>query len=134
MYTLESTLARLKIEDRIREANQQRLAHEFHRREQSSSTPTAVWEPGAHGPRDMAPDIRTLPQSGQLKGLVAYPGGGDLAEPGPTGTELGWSRPVLSGLPADRRLPNKGFPRVRYPEEDDPCMVGVPQRCSQRRL
>ena len=55
MYTLESTLARLKIEDRIREANQPRLAHEFHRRELPSTTPTAVWEPGARGPSDIAP-------------------------------------------------------------------------------
>ena len=54
MDTLESTLARVKIEDRIREANQQRRAHEFHRREQPSSTPTAVCEPGALGQSDIA--------------------------------------------------------------------------------
>ena len=54
MDTHESTLARLKIEDRLGEANRQRRAHEFHRRELSSSTPTALCEPGAHGPSDLA--------------------------------------------------------------------------------
>ena len=48
MYTLETNLARLVIEDRIREANQQRLAREFHRREQPSTAPTAVREPRRH--------------------------------------------------------------------------------------
>ena len=65
MDTHESTLARLKIEDRIRDANQQRRAHEFHRRELSSSTPTAVCEPGAHGPSDIA-----SAGQGQARGLV----------------------------------------------------------------
>src|SRR4051795_9415601 len=98
MYTLESALARLKIVHRIREANQQRLAHEFHRPEQPSTTPTAVWERVAPVSRDMAPGTRTLPQSGQLRGLVAYPGGGDLAEPGPSQNRAGLVRTVLVGL------------------------------------
>jgi hypothetical protein len=42
MYSLESILARAVIEDRIREANQQHLAREVHRRGQPSSAPTAV--------------------------------------------------------------------------------------------
>ncbi len=65
MYTLESTLARLKIEDRIREANQKRLAHEFHRREQPSTTPTAVREPG----RPCAGDPMTTARYEQVSDL-----------------------------------------------------------------
>ena len=45
MYPFESNQARLVIEDRIREANQQRLAREFQRREQP---PTAVRKPRRH--------------------------------------------------------------------------------------
>ena len=45
MY-IESNLARLAIEDRIREANQQRLAREFQRREQPPTT--AVRKPRRH--------------------------------------------------------------------------------------
>ena len=115
MYTLESALARLKVEDRIREANQQRLADKFHRRGQPSTAPTAVWEPGAPGSSDMAPDIRTLPQSGQLKGMVADPGGGDLAEPGPRQDRAGLAKTVLVELAcrpptAGQRVPQGSLP------------------------
>ena len=60
MYTLESTLARLKIEDRIREANQQRLAHETRRREQPSTTPTAYAVFLSHLPTGSARDTGTI--------------------------------------------------------------------------
>ena len=36
----------------------------------------------------MAPYIRTLPQSGQLKGVTAYPGGEDLAGPEPSRNQV----------------------------------------------
>jgi homoserine kinase len=42
MYPTEYLLARMVMEDRIREANRQRLAREFARREQPSTAPTAV--------------------------------------------------------------------------------------------
>ena len=48
MDTLESTLTRLKIEDRIREANQ-RPGPRVPSTRQPASTPTAVREPGDHG-------------------------------------------------------------------------------------
>jgi hypothetical protein len=51
MYPMETNLARLVIEDRIRDANQQRLAREFLRREQPSAASTAstpVREPRRH--------------------------------------------------------------------------------------
>ena len=60
MYNLESTLARLKTEDNIREANQQRLAHETHRREQPSTTPTAYAVFLSHLPTGSAPDTGTI--------------------------------------------------------------------------
>jgi hypothetical protein len=60
MDTLESTLARLKIEDRIREANQQPRANETHRREQPSTTPTAYAVFLSHLPTGSAPDSGTI--------------------------------------------------------------------------
>ena len=42
MYSLESILARAVLEDRIREANQQHLAHEINRRVQPSPSATPV--------------------------------------------------------------------------------------------
>jgi hypothetical protein len=48
MYTFESALARLFIEDRAREANQQYLAREVHRREQVSPAATPVRKVRSH--------------------------------------------------------------------------------------
>ena len=119
MSTLESTLARLKIEDRIREANQQRLAHEFHRREQPSTTPTA-----SGSPAPMAQATWRLTSAHAAVRAAEWLGATRAEETwrsrDQARTGLGWSRPTLSGLPADRILPNKGLPRVRHPEEDDP--------------
>ena len=124
MSTLESTLARLKIEDRIREANQQRLAHEFHRRELPSTTPTAVREPDAHGPSDMAPDNRTMPQSRQLKGLVADPGGGKLAEPEPSQDPAGPVETDLVGLACRSHTPEQSTRQVSPPGGGRPAHGG----------
>jgi hypothetical protein len=49
MYRTElNTLARLTIEDRLREANRQRLAHEFTRPERASTPRTAAQKPRQH--------------------------------------------------------------------------------------
>ena len=68
MYTLESTLARLKIEDRMREAKQQRLAHETHRREQPCTTPTAYAVFLSHLPTGSAPDTGTIASAARPRG------------------------------------------------------------------
>ena len=47
MYTMETNLARLAIQDRIRAADQQRLARQF-RREQPSTASAAVRETRRH--------------------------------------------------------------------------------------
>ena len=48
MY-METNLARLAIEDRLRDADQQRLARQFRRERPSAATPsTAVREPRRH--------------------------------------------------------------------------------------
>jgi hypothetical protein len=62
MY-METNLARLAIEDRLRDADQQRLARQFRRERPSAATPsTSVREPRRHS------RLWSLVHSGQAYG------------------------------------------------------------------